>query len=70
MASTPTVTQFVIGSLSHKRTMAFDLDDTLIWGGSKSGYKAYPGAPAKLAQLHKDGFNLVVFSNQEEAPAE
>jgi bifunctional polynucleotide phosphatase/kinase len=65
MASTATVTERVIGSLTHKRSMAFDLDDTLIWGGGKSGHKAYPGAREKLDQLHDDGFNLIIFSNQK-----
>eukprot|EP00123_Amoebidium_parasiticum_P006916 comp17744_c0_seq1/m.17726 comp17744_c0_seq1/g.17726 ORF comp17744_c0_seq1/g.17726 comp17744_c0_seq1/m.17726 type:complete len:236 (-) comp17744_c0_seq1:688-1395(-) len=56
------------------KVAAFDLDDTLVT--TKSGRKSYmrtgptdwkwflPAVPAKLQQLHKEGYSLCIFSNQ------
>lgn len=53
--------------LSHtgtKGVIAFDLDDTLT---SKSSVLPLAGVVSKLQRLHKNGYNIVVFSNQKKS---
>lgn len=64
MASS-SVSQYIEGKLTGTYCIAFDLDDTLIWGTQSSGYNDYPGAKNKLIKLHEEGANLLIFSNQK-----
>ena len=55
-----------------RRIAAFDLDDTLIapsignkWSRSASGWRWWNNiVPAKLRELHADGFQIILLSNQ------
>jgi DNA 3'-phosphatase len=60
-----TVTEVVSGKLKHSKSAGFDMDDTLIYGSDGGGYKAYPFAVEKLRELDRQGYNILVFSNQK-----
>lgn len=60
-----TVTEVISGKLKHSKCAGFDMDDTLIYGSDGGGYKAYPFAVEKLKELDKEGYNILVFSNQK-----
>ena len=54
-----------------RKIAAFDLDDTIIkpsgakWARSASSWKWWdPCVPGKLKELHRDGFLIVIISNQ------
>jgi bifunctional polynucleotide phosphatase/kinase len=57
---------------TSRKIAAFDLDDTLItaaagskWAKSATGWKWWHvSVPAKLKKLHKDGYLVIILSNQ------
>ncbi len=58
------VYQFINESLDGKQCAVFDMDDTLISGAYTNLY-SYPGAKEKLVDLVKQGYNLIIISNQK-----
>ncbi len=59
---TDSVIKYQSGVGKGTKVAAFDLDDTLV---GAQGLTPFPGVLIKLKQLVKDGYNIVVISNQK-----